>query len=300
MGQYYRFINFDKRQSTRDVGKYGMFSRKTIIWNLMAPTGSEFLKLKDMFKVVFSYEMPKSNALSRPALGHLGKLPNELITYVFKAATLEDAITLAVTHGHLFIIGYSDIISKIKCAHPSIITNWSYDRIICFGDWAETLPENYLSMTEKLGLMEWAIKHQDVYYAPPLDDVIDDVVPKELTDAEARELEHTLAAFEDQTFSLNKYSRSMREYDEEAYNTALLINVSKKEFIRAMDPEGHDVLHAVIPLLTLWGAEDGDGGRKGRWAGDRLAIVRKEVFDDMAQASGQEEWIEEHIKWDSD
>ncbi|KAJ8703527.1 hypothetical protein PTI98_002144 [Pleurotus ostreatus] len=45
---------------------------------MMALTGTEFLKLEDMFKVVFSYEMPKCDALLRTARGHLGKLPNEL------------------------------------------------------------------------------------------------------------------------------------------------------------------------------------------------------------------------------
>ncbi|KDQ29949.1 hypothetical protein PLEOSDRAFT_1081620 [Pleurotus ostreatus PC15] len=64
------------------------------------------------------------------------------------------AIALAVTHGLLFIIGYSDIITKIKRAHSSIITNCTYDCIICFGDWVKTLAKNYLSLTEKHGPME--------------------------------------------------------------------------------------------------------------------------------------------------
>lgn len=89
----------------------------------MVPIDSAFPKLEDVFKQVFGYEVPRSSALDSTALGHLGKLPNELVTYIFHAATVEDALALGIAHRYIFAIGYSVIIVQTKRTHPMMITN---------------------------------------------------------------------------------------------------------------------------------------------------------------------------------
>ncbi|KAF9491585.1 hypothetical protein BDN71DRAFT_1592249 [Pleurotus eryngii] len=344
MGQYFQFINFDKHQSTHEIGKINEIYEGTIIKNLMVPIVSAFPKLEDVFKQVFGYEIPRSFALDRTALGHLGKLPNELITYIFHAATVEGALALGIAHGYLFAIGYSEIIAQTKRTHPVMITNWSYDRIICLGDCAELLPPNYLSLTEKGTLMEWSVKHgehsNESSPSGKLDDDGDDIAPTDVTDLQPQELERALTTFEDQTFSLWNYGYSMpsifplerrafsryppsnnchwwhRVDDGRArkfgcqiarinlhryqYSTRVLVNVTKKQFLRATDASGHNTLPVAVPLLTLWGGVDAGEKRVGPWAGDRLAIVPHEVFEDMRREEPDEEWGERFINWNSD
>ncbi|KAJ8697340.1 hypothetical protein PTI98_004151 [Pleurotus ostreatus] len=79
-------------------------------------------------------------------------------------------------------------------------------------------------------------------------------------------------------------------------NAAVLINITKREFVPAVDEEGKWVLDIAIPVLIVWGHDDGYGDMmKGKWAGDRLAIVPAEELE--ARMQEEDGWTERKERW---
>ncbi|KAF4573697.1 hypothetical protein EYR36_008215 [Pleurotus pulmonarius] len=267
-----------------------------------------------------NYDVQACNGMAGTALGRLGPLPVEIVSYIFEDTTLEDALALGMAHGQLFVIGYPPIISKLRSTHPSSLTNWSCDRVICLSDSASSLPASYLSLPERLRLMNWAIKHRKVMWRdPPLDKINRELEAKELSEIEAQEIKRKLGAYKDQSFALFQYGCSMPsirslersarwdpypftwrrhgkldtqridvlerevlrfdpyEYD---HNTLMFVNFTKREYVRAVDGEGNDVLYAAIPLLAGWGDDE---SIRGEWAGDRLGVVTRDAFEDRVR-----------------
>ncbi|KAF9489490.1 hypothetical protein BDN71DRAFT_301235 [Pleurotus eryngii] len=85
----------------------------------------------------------------------------------------------------------------------------------------------------------------------------------------------------------------------DALDKAVLINTTKREFVRALDDEGRWVLEMAIPLLTVWDCVGGYGQeakREGEWAGDRLAIVSGEELEGLME--GEDGWTEKKRRWE--
>ncbi len=280
----------------------------------------------------------------------MGKFPVELIGLIFDATDLDGAAMLCITHAQLFATGYSATLAKARTI--ALSNNWAYDRIICIGDYSDTLPVGFLSPEERQGLMEWGIARDAGVNGEEEDAQLK--VDCGTADSEAdsaereRERDEALAAYKDQSFHLYQYGMEMptlyqlsREeklltalewkrieklnsspmddkrlrraatlmhfnpYDPRTprnwYNcaprTAMLINVTKREFVPAMDEEGQWVLDIAIPVLTVWGHDDGYPGdmMKGKWAGDRLAIVSAERLKERMQE--EDGWTERKERW---
>ncbi|KAL4256871.1 hypothetical protein AB1N83_012181 [Pleurotus pulmonarius] len=351
MGQYYKFINFDKRQVHGSLGKFGEFTGNGLVKVLIAP--QLYPALDVAFKSIFiGYDLSTATSFLKAGLGRLGKLPVELLTYIFEYSDLDGAAMLGATHAQLFVIGYASIVQKIE--DIALFNNWAFERIICVGDYATTLPAGFLSTAEKHRLMTWGIKHKailDEHGDAPLDDIVEYSAPNSTTDSAEEgtpdvrdiELAKALAAYEDQSFYLYSYGCKMPSlygmarsrmcsptlsYDLEArcrvvpmdrrcisrldaalvrfnpysmYNDlgdAVLVNTTKREFVRAVDDEGKWVLDAAIPLLTVWGADEYAERvkREGAWAGDRLAIVSEEDLEELMEE--EDGWTERKQKWE--
>lgn len=160
------------------------------------------------------HDLAAAASCHRPALGRLCTLPTELLVYIFKFTDLDGAAMLAATHAHLFVIGYASIRARIQAV--KLRTNWAYDRIICFGDWARKLPPGFLSDAEKHRLIRWRIAHKatlDIGMGAPLDtlperDALHTHTETE-TAEEREERKRELAAYEDQSFHLSAYADGM-------------------------------------------------------------------------------------------
>lgn len=305
-------------------------------------------------ELVYSgYDLSKALSYDRAALGCLGKLPIELIALIFDATDLDGAAMLCVTHAQLFAIGYSSTLAKAKTI--ALSNNWAYDRIICIGDYSDSLPAGFLSPAEKHRLMKWWITRKagldGEVEDTPLDDIGGATGSEDGAAGERKardsELDEALAAFEDQSFHLYTYGRDMpmlrdisvagswstelerdhiyrmktspvdakrlrltstvmrfNPYDPHtpprSYNcdwdTAVFINTTKREFVPAMDEQGEWVLDMAIPVLSVWGHEDGYGDMmKGKWAGDRLAIISAEELEGLMQE--EDGWTERKERW---
>ncbi|KAF7433851.1 hypothetical protein PC9H_005817 [Pleurotus ostreatus] len=71
---------------------------------------------------------------------------------------------------------------------------------------------------------------------------------------------------------------------------SVLVNNTKREYVRAVDAAGRYVLDDAIPLLTVW-----KDRMHGDWAGDRLALPSVEEFETML--AGEEGWKEKVGEW---
>ncbi len=185
--------------------------------------------------------------------------------------------------------------------------------------------------------MNWAIKHRKVMWRdPPLDKINHELEAKELSEIEAQEAKRKLGAYKDQSFALFQYGCSMPsvrslernarwdpypftwrrhgkldtqridvlerevlrfdpyEYD---HKTLMFVNLTKREYVRAVDGEGNDVLYAAIPLLAGWGDDE---SMRGEWAGDRLGILTQDAFESRVRRDSDGKWVEKVGKWEFD
>ncbi|KAF7439719.1 hypothetical protein PC9H_000055 [Pleurotus ostreatus] len=205
-----RSINFDKRQ-IRTLGNFPGFTGFGVIKNLMLPR--PFPALDTVFSSIFpGHNLAAAASFNKPALGRLGTLPTELLVYIFNLSDFDGAAMLGATHAHLFVIGYASIRARIQSVKPR--TSWAYDRIICFGDWACTLPHGFLSDAEKHRLMRWRIAHKDtldIGMGAPLDALPERTETE--TAEEREERKHEVAGYEDQSFHLAAYASGMLRYE---------------------------------------------------------------------------------------
>lgn len=267
-----------------------------------------------------SYSLPPD--LDKAALGKLAAFPTELLVFIFEAADLAEAFMLAATNGQLLVIGYASMVSKLL-RHPTG-TQWSYDRVICLGDWeTESLPPNFLTTDEKLEVLQWTLEDQEGEEDhPPEETSISHIIPRCPASV------HDLATYEDQTFGLYRYGEKgmdipsshwssrlqLRQvtrilkilYGSElpkedhricdllqreiiwrgkyARDTLVLVNITKYQYVRAVNTKGEHVLDYALSQLTCWG----QAREHGEWAGDRLAIVPNNILD---------EWVQRDNRW---
>ncbi|KAF4588413.1 hypothetical protein EYR40_009963 [Pleurotus pulmonarius] len=334
-------MNFDKRQVDSGLGKFWEFTGNALVRLLMPP--KPYPNLGVAFKSIYiGHDISKAKSYDRTRLGRLAKLPIEIIIYIFEATDLDGAAMLVAAHPQLFIIGYASILAKIKAI--SLFNNWAYDRIICIGDYARTLPRDFLSIAEKHRLMKWGIKHKailDEFGDAPLDDIIEGEhgAINGGHDAHEAGLVKEVAAYEDQSFHLYLYGSPMPSlydmacsrkcsptlsYDLRERSNKLdgrrlgrlnytlvgfnpycdldypvLINITKSEFLKGVDEEGESIIGMAIPVLTVWGDDEGYTEtikREGEWAGDRLAIISEEELGKLVKK--EEGWKERKVKWD--
>lgn len=71
---------------------------------------------------------------------------------------------------------------------------------------------------------------------------------------------------------------------------SVLVNNTKREYVRAVDAAGRYVLDDAISLLTVW-----EDKMHGDWAGDRLALPSAEEFEKLL--AGEEGWTETVGEW---
>lgn len=254
------------------------------------------------------------------ALGKLATFPTELLLWIFEAADLAEAFMLAATNGQLLIIGYASIVSKLSRHPPG--TQWNYDRIICLGDQeTESLPPNFLTTEEKLEVLQWTLDDQDEDRPSEEGSTSYDIprCPASVHDLATYE-DQTFGLYRygekgmDTPFSHWSSRLQLRQVTlilkivygsglpKEDYrlcdllqqeiiwrgkyvrDTLVLVNITKHEYVRAVNTKGHHVLDYALSWLTRWGEAEGHG----QWAGDRLAIVPNDKLD---------QWLQRDDRW---
>ncbi len=279
------------------------------------------------------HDLSKVKSIHANKIGCLGKLPVELIVYIFDATDLEAVIMLGTTNAQLFVIGYRSIVKKVKAY--VLIDNWAYDRIISIGDGESALPDGFLSTPEKHRLVQWAAEHEVIlelnrcWGLPFPDDTTTDL--EELDFEDERDPVNVVAEYERQDFHLFAYASLMpsllKMHETLPRNNALrhlhrrsldmhrsnrikvellgfepceyegknwvLFNITKKEFMRN---KGTNIFDDTIPMLIAWGYDDGPPPikREGDWAGDRLAMLPEHRFNDILEK--EEGWVEKKLE----
>ncbi|KAG9217495.1 hypothetical protein CCMSSC00406_0008607 [Pleurotus cornucopiae] len=344
MGQN-TFMNFDKRQAHHGLGTPLVFTGNDLMRLLLPP--QPYPDFDTAFERICSgKDLSKAKSCDRARLGRLGKLPVELITYVFEATDLDGAVMLVATHPQLFAIGYASMLVKVKAM--AFYNNWAYDRIICIADNARTLPPGFLSTAEKHRLMKWGTKHKAILGGDvPLDDIdgseggaVDGKnSPSEERDSQELESAAEVDAYPDQSFHLYQYGCQMPTLDGMArvrrwvptpsndlmdrsggsdglrlkrlrfallwskpccdLDYPVLINTTKREFLKGKDQEGESMLGMATAVLTVWAGDEGYENlvkRKGEWAGDRLAVISEEEVEELV--AEEDGWKEIKVTWD--
>ncbi|KAF9489489.1 hypothetical protein BDN71DRAFT_1512061 [Pleurotus eryngii] len=77
-GQYFQFVNFDKRQVYSGLGKSGEFAGKGVVKILMPPR--PYPNVDIAFTSIFiGYDLARATSRHGPGLGRLDRLPVELL-----------------------------------------------------------------------------------------------------------------------------------------------------------------------------------------------------------------------------
>ncbi|KDQ28539.1 hypothetical protein PLEOSDRAFT_166760 [Pleurotus ostreatus PC15] len=230
---------------TAGSGKFGEFDGHCAA--LLLAARPPLITLEKAFKEIFKYDAP--GVADRAALGQLGQLPIELIAQIFTPLSIKEALVFGLAHGHLFVIGWQVIRKKI--CRVVFADDWSDSRIICLGDYASTLPEEYLSDEEKFSLMKSAIKRDRDDEEDEDDGDVSDEAAGE--DHDGNSLSLRLAVFKDQTFGLKlemrrvaATSRELEFYyrcgpwhiEPQRFADSVLVNNTKREYVRAVDGAG--------------------------------------------------------------
>ncbi|KAJ7505855.1 hypothetical protein B0H11DRAFT_1708027 [Mycena galericulata] len=144
MGQYWKLLNLDRRQTYGRWGKLGecFFSGAPNCLNdsLRTPT-----KLPDCDSLIFPFKPGAS-----PDAIALVNLPVETIEEIYSNIDdLPDVFCLSMTCQFLWEIGRQDIYRRVSIMAASY--SWAGDRIICVGDYLsiEDLPANLLTPEEE-------------------------------------------------------------------------------------------------------------------------------------------------------
>ncbi|KAL4265486.1 hypothetical protein AB1N83_003556 [Pleurotus pulmonarius] len=336
------FINLDKHQSHKiqwppsDSLELG---RSLAIIGSFDPE-VPFYDLGTVFKRVFGYDL-SCMALERTALGTFSKLPDELICHVAQIGDLRDALILSATNGYLFTILYAIIVENIRRIDAA--KRWNGDRLICIGHGERTLPDNYLTEDERNEVVAWWYNYEweDNPEIPPSKSTIEATLTEigpddysalceelgvalyeygsampsleEVKDQQSRAcalpegiLEHPQISKTDIhrliALELSVLSRG-RLVPHAPESERVLVNLTKREYIKAIDGGGHFILWKAIPHLTRWGWGWGWGealgtDERGDWAGDRVSLILCSELEEKIKC--EEGWKEKVVQWSSD
>ena len=232
-------------------------------------------------------------------------LATELIVMIFKEIhNVHDAIMLGLTHDTLMLIGWKHIRSLIlQDGAP-----WAGCRIICVGEYTETLPDRFLSDEEAEELRR-------------LDCGLSSDEPINLSNISRDHFDHFEYHFHMPSkrlwaLSSKEYrilSQIIKETRYEWENGWVLMNLSTMEYVtskaasrilRFMNPTDGRCFGQLILSRICW-SSDGSTAiyfdrplHQGVWAGDRFRIVTTDVF--KARTSDGEGWADvsvEAAKW---
>ncbi|KAF9489067.1 hypothetical protein BDN71DRAFT_1456565 [Pleurotus eryngii] len=324
MGQYFRFVNIDKYQ-TAGSGKFGEFDGHVAALRLAARP--PLITLEKAFKEIFSYDAP--GVADRAALGQLGQLPIELIAQIFAPLSIKEALIFGMAHGHLFVIGWPTIRKRISrvafiddWSDSRIICLGDYastlpegfltdeekfslmkraikrdqddeddvdvsdeagsedhdgnslsPRLAAFKDQTFGLYDDSQLMYSEREIESWRSSHSS----------ITDLYRRRITRLEMGRV----AAI---SHVLEFYRWGPWRSEPRRFADSVLVNNTKREYVRAVDAGGRYVLDDAIPLLTVW-----EDKMHGDWAGDRLALPSVEEFEKIL--AGEQGWTEKVGEW---
>ncbi|KAJ7505848.1 hypothetical protein B0H11DRAFT_2186518 [Mycena galericulata] len=182
MGQYWKLLNLDRRQTYGSWGKLGecLFdgSPNCLDSSLRPPT-----KLPDCDSLIFPFkpgapfldqwgrsDEPKTYCFPKPAARRLNvlalvNLPVEMIQEIYSNVDdLADVFCLSMTCQFLWDIGRRDIYRRVAIMAASY--SWAGDRIICVGDYLRTadLPASILAPEEEEELLMTMPEDEDSEY----------------------------------------------------------------------------------------------------------------------------------------
>ena len=232
-------------------------------------------------------------------------LATELIVMIFKEIhNVHDAIMLGLTHDTLMLIGWNHIRSLLlQDSAP-----WAGSRIICVGEYTETLPEGFLSDEEAEELRR--------LNGPPSDGRINEINLLNFRDHYDSLNNHVHMPYE-RLWGLSWEERRVfsQIIDGTSYeweNGWVLMNLSTMEYVTSkvasrilfINPTDGCCFGQLILARICWSSDGGTAMRfdgplhQGVWAGDRFRIVTTDVF--KARTSDGEGWEDvsvEAAKW---
>lgn len=276
--------------------------------------------------------------LDMPALGTF-RLPDELICHVAELGDLYSGLILSATNEQLFTILYDTIVEKIRHIDATTCWNydrlicvgkgkttlpvnylsedernevvawyWWYDyeweespEIPASGSTIETTlkeigPEDYSALYEEISVALFEYGRA----MPPLREVQhqqqrDCTFPEGIIDHPQISKTDSQRLSELQLSVVSRKGLIPKTLESEK----VLVNVTKREFVKAVDSQRHFTLEKAVPHLTRWGLGEVIGTvERGDWAGDRLSVILcSELEEKMEEEEG---WRERVIQWSSD
>ncbi|KAG9219725.1 hypothetical protein CCMSSC00406_0010188 [Pleurotus cornucopiae] len=327
MGQYFKFINLDKYQ-TAGSGKFGEFDGHCAA--LLLATRPPLITLEKAFKDIFSYDVPDvADPAALGQLGQLPveliaqifaplSIKEALVfglthghLFVIGWQTIKKKISHVVfiddwsncriiclgDYASTLPEGYLSDEEKFSLMKRAIKRDRDHEadeddgdvsdesagedhdgnslslRLAAFKDQTFGLYDDSQLMCSERDIKSWRSSHSSVA----------DLYRRRITRLEmgrVATVSHVLGFYRYGPW----HSEPLRFAD------SVLVNNTKREYVRAVDAAGRYVFDDAIPLLTVW-----EDRMHGDWAGDRLALPSAEEFEKILAA--EEGWTEKVAEW---
>ncbi|KAH9838558.1 uncharacterized protein C8Q71DRAFT_751835 [Rhodofomes roseus] len=316
MGQYWKLINIDQRQSV----SWGKLCQV-----IFAPTLINLVWLLAMPRKPKPYDRSNERGRSKDPrdLGALN-LPFDVLAAIFEAIGSEnivDAAYLALTNTFLRAIGQKRIYNELASYYAA----WYLERIICVGDYLEgdDLPPDILKEDEKESLSgdisdtnsddDSTSNHSDVPHGARL---------YHAADAETNRSSRTIGHWRKRFAAKGKLSKAERReledliradfsWDGRQETEWILCNWTRAEYVRnggvarltgseidgpmtSADPSlGH-----VLLTQICWSSDDSTSVNyrgplhRGRWAGHYIAITTMDQLTENVRFADKEKWVD--------
>ncbi|KAG8997336.1 hypothetical protein FRB94_007691 [Tulasnella sp. JGI-2019a] len=282
MGQVWRILNFDSKQTYSGGAKLGelffKFSAEVLVSDLRVPDKVSFDEIMKVTRNAYDTkptDCTNSETQLPEGVPLLTNLPVEIIKMSFKSIDkLQDAISLGLTCKRLLEIGL-DQINRILAVSAG---RWAGGRIACIGGYEgnRDMPNHVLTPEEQailedrdISLYEYGDSFEEVYgrCLPQCDSDFS----RRLSQVERRQYRAIVGAAGD------------------LFETAVLCNLSKREYVRQEAVEGFGSVGLGTFLLSriCW-SEDSSVSMEfrdicdGDWAGDRFEITTINALKDGA------------------
>ncbi|KAM5346976.1 hypothetical protein ACJ41O_009981 [Fusarium nematophilum] len=298
MGQYWKFINIDKRRKVRHVGGFTLdeFILATFAEQIVGLLGTPF-------RLKFEIPSDKIRASKMKSLGSpLIKLPQEILDMIVRllldSHADEDLICLSLTCGYFFRL----CARSVQTLLDEDEGGWVGDRLIFVGDYAHGLPDDLGNPEERKAWRE--IGTENDFPGNPLyvldknavgegrHATINPIFAEKPFEVWGGVADFARKRLEEEPESLQRFNRLLKFIRHSPgclkpeQKRGVLRNLTTKEYVRdqaVAESEYAYSLGEVLCMFTTW-TNDASGTEglplEGEWAGHRFDIAPMEYLAD--------------------